>query len=420
MTQELITIGADDAGNGVTPPVAFGIVNDNATDAEARFVSLEAGVTLISQESDFPVQDATTITLESQVHYLTTAAFSTAKSFIVKDAAVLSSSSVGGPILEYTGSGSMFNITDASFFMRFIQISHPNAQGFNFTDTVGGVFSFLSDNVRSMAGTKYGTFNNPSAVLIVTSAGFGVTAGLTLTGTSISIFSIDKFVLTSSSATFKGIDLGSAVAQTTEMRDMNISAPPGAFGISGLASSANIPAGRLAMINNCEFVGGVASLENITTSDVRWLFRDNTPTSDTIQDALLSFNGSSTETVISIVNTPVIVNAVWACINASHFACTVGGRVTFEGERDTTLPIDVNVGLISAGGGAINVTVYLAKNGSVISDSATTISISGVNQAIVPIPWQETVSENDFYEIFVENNTNTTNIIVESGKLRVA
>ena len=80
----------------------------------------------------------------------------------------------------------------------------------------------------------------------------------------------------------------------------------------------------------------------------------------------------------------------------------------------------IAIGLLSAGGGAITVSVYLAENGSVITASKTSIDISGTSQAFISIPWQiSTVSETDYYEVWVENNTNTTNIIVESCKLRI-
>ena len=99
-------------------------------------------------------------------------------------------------------------------------------------------------------------------------------------------------------------------------------------------------------------------------------------------------------------------------------SCTTAGRMALLSEQDVNGPVDVSVGLVSAGGGSIDVSVYLALNGSVISNSQTSISISGSSQAYVSIPWQLTLSENDYLEVFVENNTNTTNIIVESAKFR--
>ncbi|PHS61642.1 MAG: hypothetical protein COB12_11935 [Flavobacterium sp.] len=419
MAFQLINVGAvANDRTGDTWRDAFVKVNSNLT--ELFDVVASIGIVFVNEEADFPVQDGTTITLETQIQYIITAPITTAKSFTVQNAAVLTSSSTLGPLLTYTGTGAMFNIIDASFVIRLMQLDHPNAQGYNFVDTSGGTFVFLSDNVRHLTGTKYGTFNDAQTVLIQVGAAFSMAQGIEFLGTNMLINSIDKLFIGSTSTSFKAIDLGSSVSQTTEFRDVTSNAPSGAFGISGLINSGNIPIGRLAMINNCEFGGGMTSLENITNEDVRYRFRDNTPIPDTIEDALLSFNGSSTETTISTQDVPVIVNATWTCIRESFFACTTGGRITFLGERDVTLPIDVHVGLISAGGGSINVTVYLAKNGSVITASATSIAISGSNQALVGIPWQDTMTEDDFYEIFVENNSNTTNIIVESGKLRVA
>ena len=112
MAFQLIEVGATaNDGTGDTWRDAFVKVNSNLT--ELFDVVASIGIVFVNDESDFPVQDATTITLESQTQYIITSSFSTAKSFTVKDAAVLTSSSTLGPLLTYTGTGSMFNIIDA-------------------------------------------------------------------------------------------------------------------------------------------------------------------------------------------------------------------------------------------------------------------------------------------------------------------
>jgi hypothetical protein len=418
MAQQTINVGTV-ANDGTGDTWRAALVKTNANFDEL-YLSVGANPTVyVTQESDFPTQDATTITLESQTRYYITAAFSTAKHFVPQNGAVFESISTLGPTVTYTGTGSMFVWTDADFIIRNCRLDHPSAQGYSMTDSVGGTYTFLSDNVRHLSGTKFGTFNDPAIVLIQVGAAFNMNDGASFTGSNIAINSWDKFGFTSSSATFKGIDLGTSIAQTTEFRDFNASAPAGAYGISGAASNANIPSGKIAMVTACEFSGGMTDLENITVDDIRWSFRGNSPTQDTFPDALLSFNGNATETVISASNTPVIVNATWTVVSTSHFTGTTGGRATYNGVKDLPSPIDVSVGLISSGGGAIDVTVYLAKNGSVITNSAASISISGSNQAYVSVPWQESITTSDYYEIYVENNTNTTNIIVESAKLRI-
>jgi hypothetical protein len=313
----------------------------------------------------------------------------------------------------------MFTGVDAAFSISKCTITCATAsQIFDFSETGTSSKIVIMDTITVTAAVKWGTFNKMLAVQVVNSNSPSINDGITIVGSDTLVLDISKLALTSTSATFIGLDLGVAVITTIELNNIINVAPAGAIGISGATSSANVADDFIALVSKCSFFGGMTALSGVTNEDVRWRFSLNTPIADTIEDALLSFNGSSTETVISVINTPVIVNATWTCIRESLFACTTGGRITSLSERDITLPMDVAVGLISAGGGAIDVTVYLALNGSVITASATSISISGSNQAFVSIPWQEVLSENDFNEIYIENNTNTTNIIVESGKLR--
>lgn len=377
------------------------------------------GLVFISQESDFPTQDATTITLESQVIYIITAGFSTAKKFTVNDAAVLTALNILSPVLEYTGTGSMFNGTDASFTIREIQISHPNAQGFSFTDTIGGLFLFLNEKVRTVSGTKYGTFNNMQTVLIEGSSSLSMGDGITYTGTSQIVLSIDKFFLGSASASFIGLDLGSSTAFTIEFVDFIVAAPSGAIGISGLANSGNVPTGRLAMVSGCEFGGGMtAPLQNITNEDIRWSFTNNTPIADTIIDAMVSLNGNATETVIAATDTPVLVAGTWVCERDSLFTCTVGGRITYVGERDTVLPVDVTVTVVSASGTNKDIHAYLALNGTVIANSGKQNRVGATDPKNTSVLWQLNMEENDFLEVFLENNTDTVNLIAQDAILR--
>lgn len=381
----------------------------------------------VSQESDFPTQDATTITLEASTPYIGTGSFTTSKQFIAQDGSSFLGRSVDAHVVTFTGSGAMFSGVDVGFTIKNVALMPGTGnQIFDFSETVGGTKKFISNLVEDREGAlKWGTFEKLQLVEIFNSSNLPTTSigdGIEVKGAT-TLVSIDRFGLFSTSAGFKGIDLGTSVVTIPEISNLFMIAPAGAFGISGLASSGNIPVGSLAMIQNSEFLGGMTDLENITTKDIRYRFSDNNPTPDTVEDALLSFNGNISATTIGVGDgdngNPKLLTAIWKCIDQSFFTCSTAGRATFIGERGIRIPIDVVVGLISSGGGAIDVTVYLAKNGSVITDSATTASISGSNQAFVMIPWQDDMIKDAFYEVFVENNTNTTDIIVESGKLRL-
>lgn len=421
-TLEVLDVGtvANDR-TGDTWLAAMIKVNTNTATLQA-FIDAEAFVK-ISVESDFPTQTASTITLEALTVYVIAGAFTTTKNFLVEDGAAWTSFNQSGPLVTYSGSGDMFSGTNVQFIITDCAINCPSAQAFAFTDTVVNTKVFKFQNTTLVSCAKIGTITGMANGLFLDGNVQSAADGITYAGTVIAA-TMDRMFLGSTSASFIGIDLGTAVIQNPEFTNLIVVAPSGAIGISGATASANVPTGFIGMVANSSFSGGMTSpISGIAVTDFRWTFSDNTPIPDTVADFLLSFNGSTTETTIGVGSgddgNPIVVNATWTCVRQSLFSCTAGGKATSLSERDIAgFPIDTVLGLISAGGGAIKVTVYIAKDGSVIADSATSINISGSNQALVPIPWQDTVEKDSEYEVYIENNTNTVNIIVESGKLR--
>jgi len=421
MAQQLITIGADDAGNGDTPPVAFDKTNDNFTDLYSQ---LGADKTVyLSEEADFPNQTATTITLDANTSYVLMDSFSTAKSITVLDGVAFSSPAFTAHAITFTGSGVFMTAVDASIYIHDVQIIiGATNQAFDFSDTVGQVYRFTALNLSVLGGAKWGRFEDIRSLQCSNTTGLGVGLGIELVGAPL-LVSLERLAFSSTSASFKGVDFGSATATVIEMNNLFFTAPAGAYGISGLASSGNVPAGRLATVSNSEFLAGMTDLENITTDDIRWRFSGNNPTADTQPDALTSFSGNATETVISASSTDasnaVLVAGTWVEVQSSLFSTTAAGRITYLAERDLKGPVDVSLGLISAGGGAITVKIYLFFNGVAITASGIDVAISGSSPRTLSLPWQLTFEENDYIEVFVENQTNTTNIIVDHAFLRV-
>ncbi len=418
MAQEVLNLGtvANDR-TGDTWRAGGTKINNNFTELFAHVDSV--AFVFVSLESEFPTQDATTITLEAQTVYVTTAAISTAKRFIVEDAAVLTSFNILGPILEYTGSGSMFTGSDSSFTIRDIQISHPSAQGFDFTDTIGNIFLYINLNVRTVSGLKYGTFNNMQTVFITGSSTLDMGDGVTLTGANQSVVSFNQFFMATTSATFIGVDLGTAIALTWEFTDLILVGPTGSIGIKGAANNANVVSGSEADVVGGNFSGIDIPLSGVTIDDIRWKFANNSGIRDTLEDALISLTNNTTETTISVVDTPVKVAGTFVCERASFFTCDTNGRATFDGERSITVPIDITSTIISASGVNKDIHVYLALNGAIIANSGAKNRIGATDPGNTSIAWQLELVTNDYLEIWVENNTDTVNLIVEDAVLRV-
>lgn len=374
----------------------------------------------ITAESDFVTQDTASITLAAQTVYVIAASFSTSKYFVVGDASVITSINVLGPLLTYTGVGAMFRGTDSSFTIRDIQISHPSGDGFDFTDTVGGQKIFVNSFVRTVEGVKYGTFNNMQTVLIDNSSTLDMDDGITVTGANNVIFSVDKFYIGTTSATCIGVEFSATfIAPTVEINDFVFAGVAGSIGIQGLASSGNLPAGSIAQVTNCEFLGAVTPLQNITVNDVRWSFKNNAGLPDTLLDCLLSLNGNATPTTISVASTPVKVTGTWVVERASKYTGDTTGRATYNGERGMTTPVEIVTTIESSSGTNKDIKVYLAKNGTVIANSAKSNRVSSGDPKNTTVLWQLDLEENDYLEVFVSNETDTVSLIVKDAILRV-
>ena len=422
MTQQNIIIGTQDAKAGDTLFSAFTKTEANFTDLYSELG--QNNTIYLYSEADLPNQTATTWTMNPNVPYKLAASFTTSLQAIPAAGASFRGDNLGSYTLSYTGAGSMFIGTDVDFYINNVSIDPGiTATAFEFNDTVGAVKRFICENVEVVNCGLFGIFTDMGLTQINNSNCRNAANGVRFFGTLNGILSVDRLALFSTSAAFKGIDLGTATATVLEFTNLFLIAPAGAFGLSGLANSGNVPVGRLGMLANSEFLGGMDDLENMTIDDIRWSYQNNSPTPNTQPDALSSFHSNAIETVITASSSDgsnaVVIAGVWVPVQASHFTTTVGGRFTYIGERGLKGPVDVSVGLISSGGGGITAEVYLALNGVAIIDSGIDVTISGSIAANLSIPWQLTFSQGDYIEIVVENQSNTTNIIADHAVLRI-
>lgn len=419
LVQQLIALGTSANDRTGTDLRAGGtIINSNFTQLFNAVGSDTAE--FVAKESDFTTQDATTITLKPNAPTVITASFSTAKNIIATQGSSWTSRNINGPKVTFTGTGTMFSATDVDFYIHdTIVDAGIGNQTFVSTDTIGGSKQFICINTRVVNTAKWGTFTDLLIAQINNCSSTNANDGIVLAGTSGVIWSVDKFALTSTSAGFKGIDMGSATATVIEYSDLFFVAPAGAFGLSGLASSGNVLANRQAEVSGCDFLGGMTDLENITNSDLRYEFQKNTPTANTLIDGMLSLTGNATETVISAANTPVLTAGTWVVERASKISGTTAGRETFDSERDQVLPIDVTTTISAASGTNKDITVYLALNGTVISNSAKSNRVGATDPKSTGVLWQLNMTKGDYLEVWVENNTDSVNLIVEDAILRV-
>jgi hypothetical protein len=73
----------------------------------------------------------------------------------------------------------------------------------------------------------------------------------------------------------------------------------------------------------------------------------------------------------------------------------------------------------AASGTNKSITLYCAKNGSVVANSASTNIVGAGSPKNTSVHWQLEMAENDYVELWVENNTDTINLSVENAKIRL-
>lgn len=385
-------------------------------------VATPSNLRFIASEADFDNQTATTITLTPGIFYQIGASFSTSKN-IIGTGAVLEGLSAA-TTLTYTGTGSMFTAVNGVFRISSIFIDCPNGTAFTcIGDDTGNINHRINatsmvilncNKILDSIGAGGFVFDIIQATNMPGSVGFSFSSTVPA-----AIWSFNRIAILGMTAGAIGFDFGSSVSSEIEISDTIMFGDSTATAISGLPNSGNISSGNLATVTGCNFSSFAIPLSGISSDDARWEFTSNAGVTDSLSDALLGFNANTTETVITTINTPVITNAVWVLEDIRRFSATTGGRATYISEQTKHFPVDIAVGVISVGGGSTDITVYLALNGSVITNTGRTVNASGSTPRTLSIPWQLDLSENDYLEVFVENNSGTNNIIVESAILRV-
>jgi len=110
----------------------------------------------------------------------------------------------------------------------------------------------------------------------------------------------------------------------------------------------------------------------------------------------------------------------WADDGSSRYSLTVaGGRLTFLGVRDERLPIDFAITVLIDTGGDKQVSGQIAVNGVVQAATKITTTASSTKTGTINLIWQHTFKTNDYIELFIDCETSSTNVIVQSSVLRV-
>jgi hypothetical protein len=372
----------------------------------------------VQQLSDLPTASGGVVTLAAETDYLFQNDISVGTDrFQLSDNTVIRAADSQVIKLTYTGTGTMFTGVDIGAQIKEIALDCPNGQLMDISSSVGGKVFQISesgvDNCQTigvtsgMAAVQFNQVNFNNVVLDGWSCGGGN-----------SILLIQSCLATMQAGTF--LDLASGTYDAVSIISLFTTLNGSSVGLSGLSNSGNINVGGLGSVVNSRFFGAGTPLNTISPNDSLWQFAENDDIADTRPDGLLSVNGPLT-VAISAANTPVKIGALsgdWVAERTSQMVADTNGRLTFTGGKDFVFPLLGSVSAEPVSGTNKTLTFYIAINGSIVANSGATTTVSSGGPKNTPVPWQANFNPADYLELWVENNSDATDVAINSGILR--
>ncbi|MBW1853105.1 MAG: LamG domain-containing protein [Deltaproteobacteria bacterium] len=120
------------------------------------------------------------------------------------------------------------------------------------------------------------------------------------------------------------------------------------------------------------------------------------------------------ETTITTINTPVLMSGTTTEVTSSdHVAVSSAGRITYTGAKTRCFKVDAAVTMTTAGNNKL-VSFYIARNGTPLTPSRQQRFVStGADVGNMALTCMPQLATNDYIEIYVENNTDNTNVTGE-------
>lgn len=365
----------------------------------------------VQSKEDLPAAVAGVITLEAGKAYLFIGDVDLAGDRLALSAttAILGSSSETSSLTS-TGLGTDYLITTSSTMpIQNITIKNvTNAISVNPSNVASGI-ALDWRSVNFSGCTINGRFGNIANFIMDNAAIIGK-GKFEFFGTADTV-AINNSLLSGDGTAYSMIDIQSTATITRRFRVIYSSFIATASTVAiNVDVGATIPSESY-ILNVCNFAGGGTYLTGVLATDNKALFLKNVGIINSRDISQYFMNGNATETVIAVVSTPVkILGATTSAAVTSKFTNT-DNRATYNGALNGYFKVSATLSLESANNNQIG--IYIAKNGVILPESETYITTGGTGKGENAfVQTLVTLNENDFIEIFVENNTGTTNITV--------
>lgn len=166
------------------------------------------------------------------------------------------------------------------------------------------------------------------------------------------------------------------------------------------------------ILDTVNFSGGGIYTAGVQYNDNKALFIECRGVSNSASISNYFMVGNATATVIAATTTPVKVAGTTTSVAITQKFTNTNNRATYTGA--ITRDFKVTFGATAASGNNNQVAFYVYRNGVVVASSRAEVTTSGTGRA--ENVFGQTIvqmGQNDYVEIYVENNSAITNITVE-------
>lgn len=169
------------------------------------------------------------------------------------------------------------------------------------------------------------------------------------------------------------------------------------------------------ILDTCNFSGGGTYLAGwgqfFTDNQPR--FVNNKGITNTSPSGNMYFTNNNIETVISAQGTPTKILGTTTPNTINQKFTHSDNRLTYVGALSDDFMITAVISFTGTGNNK-RFGVYIAKNGAIINDSEMYATTDGNNRAeSVAIQTITSIEPNDYFEVWIENDTDSTNVTVQ-------
>lgn len=373
---------------------------------------LTTNIIFVNSLSDLPTASAGVITLDSnKTYYITTNIDLLGNRLVGSENTTIIGASSEVSVLTSTGLGSGIALLTSIYTtpIRHIAINDVDT-AVNFDGT-----SNPSDMALDWTGVNFVNVPNVGVIkkasnFIFDKGAFLNSKGLVFDGT-IGTVALNNSLFSGDGLAGNILQLLSTCTITRRFRVIysSIVATSSNVGIN-VNASASIPVESY-ILDTVNFSGGATYLSGVSVTDNKTLFANCKGIANTNEVSQYYMNGNATTTTVSATNTAYKVLGTTTSASITQKFTNTSNRATYVGSLTRFFKVTATLSLESANNNQIG--CYIAKNGIVLGESEVYGTTSGVGRAEnIVIQTLVELSTNDYIEIFVENATAISNILV--------